>query len=244
MTSPKNALAKSQRRPPARLRLSPYAWAKLLFLRDLGDTEVGGFGISAADDLLAIEDIRLVDQLCTSFTVKFDDQSVADYFDRCVDQGLQPEQFARIWIHTHPGNSAKPSSTDETTFARSFGAADWSVMFIVASGGQTYARLHFRAGPGGDLELPVEVDFDLPFMASTQQAWREEYDASVLLDPPAPVSNHTSREYRDYLEEFLGPFGPALFPDEPDRFDPFLEEPDDFQRPFSAADRIGAAICA
>ena len=27
------------------LRFSPYAWAKLLFLRDLGETEVGGFGI-------------------------------------------------------------------------------------------------------------------------------------------------------------------------------------------------------
>ena len=26
------------------LRLTPYAWAKLLRLRDLGDTEVGGFG--------------------------------------------------------------------------------------------------------------------------------------------------------------------------------------------------------
>ena len=243
MTSPKNVPNKSQRSPPASLRLSPYAWAKLLFLRDLGDTEVGGFGISATDDLLAIEDIRLVQQVCTAVTVKFSDPSVADYFDRCVDQGLRPEQFGRIWIHTHPGNSARPSSTDEETFARSFGAADWSVMFIVASGGQTYARLHFRAGPGGDLEFPVDVDFDMPFAASAQQAWQEEYYASVLFDPPAPVS-HPSREYRDYLDEFLGPFGPALIPDELGPFDPYLEEPDDFERPLSAADRIGAAICA
>ena len=41
---------------PPTLRFSPTAWAKLLFLRDLGDTEVGGFGISAADDLLYVED--------------------------------------------------------------------------------------------------------------------------------------------------------------------------------------------
>ena len=193
--------------------MSPYAWAKLLLLRDIGDTEVGGFGISAAPDLLAIEDIRLVQQVCTAVTVKFSDQSVADYFDQCVDQGLHPEQFGRIWIHTHPGNSARPSSTDEETFARCFGSSDWSVMLIVAAGGQTYARLHFRAGPGGDLELPVEIDFDLPFLASAQQSWQEEYAASVLLDLPAPVSR-LSREYGDYLDEFLGPFGPALFPDE------------------------------
>ena len=224
--------------------MSPYAWAKLLFLRDLGETEVGGFGVSPADDLLAIDDIRLVQQACTAVTVKFSDPSVADYFDWCVDQGLHPEQFGRIWIHTHPGNSARPSCTDEETFARCFGNSDWAVMLIVASGGQSYARLHFRAGPGGDLELPVEIDFDMPFGASAHTAWQEEYAANVLVDLSPLEGRRRTREHRDYLDEFLGPFGPALFPDELGPFDPFLEEPDDFERPLSAADRIGTAICA
>jgi len=56
------------REPPA-LRFSPTAWAKLLYLRDLGETEVGGFGISAADDLLCIEDVELVRQVCTGVSV-------------------------------------------------------------------------------------------------------------------------------------------------------------------------------
>ena len=66
------------------LRFSPTAWAKLLFLRDLGPTEVGGFGISAADDCLRIEDVQLVRQSCTSVTVHFDDADAdaADYFVR------------------------------------------------------------------------------------------------------------------------------------------------------------------
>ena len=55
------------------LRLTPYAWAKLLWLRDLGETEVGGFGISAAGDLLLVEDVCLVRQSCTAVTVKFAD---------------------------------------------------------------------------------------------------------------------------------------------------------------------------
>ena len=38
------------------LRFSPTAWAKLLFFRDRGDCEIGGFGITGADDLLRIED--------------------------------------------------------------------------------------------------------------------------------------------------------------------------------------------
>src|SRR5262245_50863551 len=44
--------ATTVRRKPATLRFSPTAWAKLLFLRDLGDSEIGGFGITPSDDLL------------------------------------------------------------------------------------------------------------------------------------------------------------------------------------------------
>ena len=65
--------------PP--LRLTPYAWAKLLHLRDLGETEVGGFGVAAPGDLLLVADVVLVRQQCSPVTVKFDDSAVADYFD-------------------------------------------------------------------------------------------------------------------------------------------------------------------
>jgi hypothetical protein len=130
--------------PSPCLRLNPTAWAKLLYLRDLGDTEVGGFAISAADDLLYVEDIQLVRQTCDMASVVFDDQSVADFFDRQVDAGIQPCQAGRIWTHTHPGSCPQPSMTDEETFARVFGRTDWAVMFILARAGQTYARLQFH----------------------------------------------------------------------------------------------------
>ena len=164
------------------LRLTPYAWRKLLFLRDFGPTEVGGFGISAHDDLLLIEDITLVEQLCSAATVKFDDQAVADHIDDYVDQGYAMEQIARIWVHTHPGNSASPSGTDEETFARCFGSPDWAVMFILAQGGETYARLALNSGPGGSLLLPVEIDFSRPFRGSEETEWKEEYITSVYED--------------------------------------------------------------
>lgn len=105
------------------LRFSPTAWAKLLYLRDLGDTEIGGFGIADADDLLFVDDIGVVLQTCTYTHVAFDDVAVADFFDVQVDLGRRPEQFGRIWIHTHPGNSAEPSSVDEATFTREIGRA-------------------------------------------------------------------------------------------------------------------------
>lgn len=108
-------------------------------------------------------------------TVAFDDESVADFFEDQVAAGRSPEQFGRIWIHTHPGNSPSPSSVDEETFARVFGGCDWAVMFILARGGKTYARLRFNTGPGGDTEIPVEVDFRQSFTGSDHPAWEDEY---------------------------------------------------------------------
>jgi proteasome lid subunit RPN8/RPN11 len=180
----KSRLIRHRRPPP--LRLTPFAWAKLLHLRDLGGTEVGGFGVSRPDDLLLVEDVQLVRQQCTPVTVKFDDESVADYFDNQVDQGRSPEQFARIWIHTHPGDSPYPSCTDEETFERCFGAADWALMFIVARGGQTYARLRFNAGPCGHLVLPVEIDFAESFPAADPATWDTEYRQMVTIEPDRP----------------------------------------------------------
>jgi hypothetical protein len=202
------------------LRFSPTAWAKLLYLRDLGDSEVGGFGITAADDLLLVEDVQLVRQVCTGASVAFDDQAVADFFDRQVDQGRRPEQFGRTWIHTHPGDFAQPSQIDEETFARVFGRTDWAVMFILARRGQSYARLRFHVGPGGELDLPVRVDYARLFAASDHAAWREEYLANVQVEE-WPLVTHVGRQLEPLARELGFPAPPA------DRFDlwgDFLEE--------------------
>ena len=182
-------------RPP--LRLTPYAWAKLLCLRDLGETEVGGFGVSSQDDLLLLEDVQLVRQECTPVTVKFDDSSVADHFDDQVDQGRMPEEFARIWIHTHPGESPYPSRTDEETFARCFGKSDWAVMFILARGGETYARLRFNTGPGSELILPAAIDYRQPFAGTDVPAWKAEYNQMVSVEPREPPQKHPASPFPD-----------------------------------------------
>ena len=133
--------------PPWALRFSPTAWAKLLYFRDQSENEVGGFGITPADDLLYVQEFVAAKQKVTFASVRFDDEAVADYFDQQVDLGRQPQQFARIWCHTHPGDCPKPSMTDEDTFQRVFGNCDFSIMCIVAQGNQSYARISFNVGP-------------------------------------------------------------------------------------------------
>ena len=178
---PKQQSALTQREQSSSpvLRFTPTAWAKLLHFRDHGETEIGGFGISAADDLLLMEDFVTIKQDVTVASVSFDDEAVADFFDTQVDAGRKPEQFARVWLHSHPGDSPKPSSIDEETFRRVFGRCQWAVMFIVARGGKSYARLRFSVGPGGQVVIPVEVDYSQPFGPSDQEAWGAEYKANI-----------------------------------------------------------------
>lgn len=165
--------------PQPVLRFSPTAWAKLLYFRDRRDCEIGGFAITPAADLLYIDQFITVRQEVTAASVCFDDGAVADFFDAQVDAGRRPEQFARTWIHTHPGNSPNPSHTDEETFHRVFGSCEWAVMFIVGRTGKTYARLRFNVGPGGQLAIPVDMDYALPFGPSDHEAWQAEYDANI-----------------------------------------------------------------
>ncbi len=172
-------MKKIKSQPNPSLRFSPTAWAKLQYLRDAGDTEIGGFGIACSEDLLLIEDVVLVDQRCSVVEVELEDSAVADFFDGQVDQGRQPEEFARVWIHTHPGSSAQPSTTDEETFSRVFGGADWAVMFILARDGQAYARLRYHMGPGAEIELAVEIDYSLSFAGSEHELWQAEYERCV-----------------------------------------------------------------
>jgi hypothetical protein len=183
-----------KRRPRRRafqpnLRFSPYSWAKLLYLRDRGETEIGGFGLSAEGDPLFVVDILPVKQLCSPITVAFDDAAVADLFDELVDQGIHPQRFGRIWIHTHPGNSPLPSSVDEATFRRVFGRTDWSVMAIVARSDASYARMSFHVGPCGALEIPVRVDYGLPFDAADWEAWEQEYLDNVVVETRQAATN-------------------------------------------------------
>jgi proteasome lid subunit RPN8/RPN11 len=188
------------------LRFSPTAWAKLLHLRDSGETEIGCFGIAFKGDLLFVEDVRLVRQTCTWTHVAFDDDAVADFFDAQVDAGRRPEEFARIWVHTHPGNSAEPSSTDEATFVRVFGGSNWAVMFILARDGQTYARLRLNVGPGADIQLPIEIDYSRQFASSAFDQWQEEYRANVRVPPPEPTKNVAAKEKKlltDDEQQFL-----------------------------------------
>jgi len=195
------------------LRFSPTAWAKLLYFRDKSDNEVGGFGITEPDDLLCVREFITVKQQVTVVSVKFDDEAVANFFEDQVDLGRKPEQFARVWLHSHPGDSPTPSIIDEETFERVFGNCQWAVLFVVAQDNKTYAKLSFNVGPGGQVLIPVEIDYSQDFGASNRELWKVEYTANIkaaewLSSRTRMQENSTNHDLSgyalpyDFLEEF------------------------------------------
>jgi hypothetical protein len=138
---------------------------------------------------------------------------VGEFFDAQVDLGRKPEQFARIWLHSHPGDSPEPSVVDEETFDRVFGKCQWAVMFIVGQDSSTYARLSFNVGPGGQVLIPTAVDYSEEFGPTDYETWEAEYTAKVtaldwLNSVPANEAQRNKSEERtcalpyDFLSEF------------------------------------------
>jgi hypothetical protein len=76
-------------------------------------------------------------------------------------------------------------------------------MFIIAKGGQTYARLRFGCGPRAELVVPMAVDWDVPFPAADHAAWEQEYDQcvrSIVPQRPRSAENISPDEIA-FLEE-------------------------------------------
>lgn len=164
------------------LRFSPYAWAKLIWLRDRGQTEITGFGLGGEQDPLRIEDVILLTQVTTSASVEFEDDAIAEMCDRARAAGIAVNRFRKISIHTHPGNSPTPSSTDETAYKDYFIDHDWSILFILARGGDWYARYRVGRPVPVQMALDVRIDYQGDTRAVDDAAradWDQEYTTYV-----------------------------------------------------------------
>jgi hypothetical protein len=208
-----------QRAEPIVLKISPYVWAKMRYMRILGQTEVGGFGVANNPEKpWSITDFATVPQKCTCSSCYFDDVGVADFTEEMVDKEMQPFQFLRIWVHTHPGKDPHPSDTDEKTFNERFGRCDWAIMLILAEEGTYYCRLQFNMGSRGSIEIPIKVDWSIDFAESNKQGWKEEYDKNVKADqwdyygnagayhtPHTNVAGHSVANTSSEIERVLEP---------------------------------------
>ena len=171
------------------MNFTPYAWAKILYLRDLGKTEVGGFLEHRKENPSLAVDFHLVQQECEFAWCELTDDGIAEYTNHMVDRGLQFSEFMRIWLHTHPGCGPNPSTQDENTFSDTLGNMEWAGMFIVDKSGETYGRIRYNGQEDHELheirgckdEFLVDflVDCSQEFQGSDHTSWDEEYHRNV-----------------------------------------------------------------
>lgn len=216
-----------------KLLMTPYVYSKLLYIRDIGDTEIGGFGVCENEEYpLLITDFQMVKQECTSATVEFDDDDIYRYVDEMAKVKIYPAQCMRIWIHTHPGSSPNPSNTDENTFknkilqAESKHPADWGVMYILAKEGAEYARLSVYAGEQSKVfkdmfgltsnfvsrKIENVIDYDESYNGTDYEAWEKEYEmyvskgVSYYVAPGLGIPEHYKSDNQKKGSKFSWPF--------------------------------------
>lgn len=172
------------------LTIGPAVWQKLRFLQGLKPVEISGYGETVDGQPLHLVDFHLVEQESTVATTDMTAAGIRDYFNEMAQMNKAPHNFGRIWIHTHPMPSPRPSGQDRKTFEELFRTSSWGIMAIVGSTGETYAEMSLlKEGFGRvSFEIPWTVVFDRPSREVTEQDldnWADDHD--VFVEEPQVV---------------------------------------------------------
>lgn len=141
-----------------KLKFLPEVFRTLKTLCAHYDHEIGCFGITSPDDPLLVIDLAFPKQKVSATEVDFDEDDVSRIVTEYAMKGHPADQITNIWIHTHPGSSAKPSGTDEKTFANSYSSQPLAVMFILAKGGETFTRIRTTIKGVGMFMEPKDIE--------------------------------------------------------------------------------------
>jgi hypothetical protein len=176
------------------------------------DTEIGCFGWPDPDsgDPLRITRLWIPKQECTAGSVDREQEETARCIREGLAAGLTVGEATRVWLHTHPGDSAQPSGIDEK-YWRTFTLGEHGgtrqhghVMGIMAKGGQMYARLAIRTD-----EFDVDMDIDIkPTMDATLNEWAKGEIAKYVTRPTyigfqsrsKPAHNWQSNDPHDWYD--------------------------------------------
>lgn len=161
------------------LRFTPTAWAQYLTIRDSGDTEVGAYGVTSEKDPLLVIGLVLPKQTVSVTSVDVDGDDLLDLTEAMDKLGYSADRWSRVWCHTHPGNSATPSSVDEAYFKEL--DQEWSAMVILAENDETYCRFSWcpKSGAVASAVVDIEIDYECDFPGTSRKEWLKECDKKV-----------------------------------------------------------------
>lgn len=155
---------------------------KLMAWRDIGDTEVTGFFITKKGDMSKVIDAMIIKAECSGATVDISSEAIEAFYLEMAEKEIYPDQL-QIWWHTHPGNSASPSGTDESTFKELGQDRTLNMMYILAKGGEEFAQISVTDLASG-IMLKSAIAVKHPFTKWSRfpsyETLQKEYDDNVV----------------------------------------------------------------
>jgi len=165
-----------------KLTIPQHIMFKLKAWRDLGNTEVTGFFITKADKPNEVIDAIIIEATCSAASVDITAEAIETMYLDSAKKEIYPSQL-QIWWHTHPGNSASPSMTDETTFSDLGKDRSRNMMYILAKGGDEFAQISVTDLASGFM-LQKKVEIEHPFTEWSEfpnyDALKKDYDKNVI----------------------------------------------------------------
>jgi len=74
-------------------------------------------------------------------------------------------------------------------------------MCIVAQKNSTFARLRFNAGPGGEIKIPVCVDYGFEFDSADFEVWKQQYKANVIEEHTFSLTGTSKKDSKKQEDE-------------------------------------------
>ena len=173
------------------LVLTSYSYQKLRYWEVLsGKNEISCFGVAfSQDNLLRVNELYLPKQIVTPSHTDPTEEGIATMYDELGQAKFPPNQFARIWIHTHTFTAPNktgislPSPVDFNTCREVFTGCDWFIMLI--KGGEEFTcYLYLLGALPVRLVLKVIVDYTDPgFPNKIINDWTTTFNEQVEEEP-------------------------------------------------------------
>lgn len=125
-----------------------------------------------------VKDIVMLSQENSSVYTEMDDEAMNKYYEKQFSKEKKIGEFGCVWLHTHPGESCIPSSTDEKTFERTFARHPWALMLILGKGGDMFGLIKNNF-PHIEQEVEVVVDWTDWESTIDTDDWTTQYDEKV-----------------------------------------------------------------
>lgn len=184
---------------PLTIRVHPLAFLKLQILCACCPTEVGAYARTSPSDPFLILDFIVPKQTCTGATFEFDPLGIPDLHASMEEAGVPVEDFTRIIAHTHPGNSATPSSVDWDEFRTPTRQLlpHWGMLIMAKNSTMTFHLGVCVSGHPLEVVLPVAVATDLPLSMYPGDLSRDALTsaAAQISLPPRPTIISTPNNF-------------------------------------------------